>query len=112
MVPREEGLTQETKQVHPGVRELLEEFKHLFHEPHGLPPRRMHNHAIRLADGASHSNLRPYRYSYYQKNEIEKIVKEMLDAKIICPSVSLFSSSVILVRKRATDGGFVWIIEL
>lgn len=60
MVPREEGLMQETKQVHPGVRELLEEFKHLFREPHGLPLRRMHDHPIRLANGASPSNLRPY----------------------------------------------------
>ncbi|XP_044477547.1 uncharacterized protein LOC123204809 [Mangifera indica] len=76
----------------PKVSELLEEFKSLFFEPHGLPPRRSKDHAIRLVSGAQPPNVRSYRYPYYQKDEIEKIVHEMLATGIIRPSVSPFSS--------------------
>lgn len=83
---------------------LLREFSDVFQEPKGLPPKRPYDHAIVLKEGAHIPNIRPYRYPYYQKNEIEKIVKEMLHAGIIRPSTSPFSSPVILVKKK--DGGW------
>nr|GEX35822.1 transposon Ty3-G Gag-Pol polyprotein [Tanacetum cinerariifolium] len=42
---------------------------------------------------------RPYRQPYFQKNEIEKQVRELLSQGLIRPSHSPFSSSVLLVKK-------------
>jgi len=55
---------------------ILEEFAELFQEPHGLPPPRTCDHAITLKARSTVPNIRPYRYPYYQKNEIERFVKE------------------------------------
>lgn len=44
--------------------------------------------------------MRPYRYPFTQKNEVERLVQEMLDAGIIWPSKSSFSAPVVLVRKK------------
>ena len=83
-----------------GVEKLLLEYQHLFASPQGLPPKRSHDHAIRLIEGANPPNIRSYRYPHFQKNEVEKIVAEMLSAGIIRPSVSPFSSPVLLVSKK------------
>jgi len=49
-------------------------------------------------------NIHPYRYPCLQKNEIEKLVQELLDAGVIRLSVSPYSSPVILVHKK--DGSW------
>jgi hypothetical protein len=78
------------------------DFADIFQEPQGLPPHRAHDHSVPLQEGAQPVSVRPYRYLYYQKEEIEKIVRELLDSGVIRPSHNPFSSPVLLVRK--TDG--------
>jgi hypothetical protein len=84
--------------------ELLKLFEDVFAEPQGLPPSRSHDHAIILKNDAKPVCVRPYRYPYFQKEEIEKIVRELLDSGVIIPSQSPFSSPVLLVRKA--DGSW------
>ena len=52
-----------------------------------------------MKEGAQAICQRPYRYPYYQKNEIEKIIKELLSVGFIRNSSSLFASPILLVRK-------------
>jgi hypothetical protein len=85
-------------------KEILDEFDEVFNMPTGMPPNREHDHPIVLKPGATIPNIRPCRYPYYQKNEIERIVKEMLQAGIIRHSTSPYSSPVLLVKKK--DGGW------
>ena len=81
------------------IAALLLEFKSVFATPIGMPPLRDHEHQISLKEGAQAICQRPYMYPYYQKNEIEKIVKELLFVGFIRNSSSSFASPVILVRK-------------
>ncbi|XP_038678483.1 uncharacterized protein LOC119979936 [Tripterygium wilfordii] len=81
------------------IKGVIDDFSGVFSEHKGLPPSRFHVHRILLKEGTLPVNLRPYRYPHFQKSEIEKIVKELLLAGVIRPSVSPFSSPVLLVRK-------------
>jgi len=89
---------------HGPLSSLLQEYEDVFREPKGLPPARTHDHSITLHPGAQPVSVRPYRYPYYQKEEIEKIVKELLESGVIRHSHSPFSSPVLLVRKA--DGSW------
>ena len=68
----------------------------------GLPPKREVEHAIVLEPGSGPISLRPYRYPYLHKNEIERQVNELLQQKVIRRSNSSFSSLVILVKKDSS----------
>ena len=76
----------------------------VFENPKGLPPIRHHDHAINLIPGSASPNIRPYRYPYVQKSEIECMVVEMLELGIIQPSQSSFVALVVLVHKK--DGSW------
>ncbi|XP_019246534.1 PREDICTED: uncharacterized protein LOC109226195 [Nicotiana attenuata] len=82
------------------ISEVLGQYEELFQEPKGLPPARDCDHAIELLPGAKPINLRPYRYSFEQKNVIEEIIADMLKAQTVTKSVSPFASPVLLVKKK------------
>lgn len=82
------------------VQSLLHQYNDIFREPKGLPPHRQYDHAITLEPGAPPVNVRPYRYSPLQKDEIERQVTEMLNSGVITPSMSPYASPVLLVQKK------------
>jgi hypothetical protein len=99
-----EKTTKSKAALHPSVKELVEEFNDVFKEPKGLPPSWSHDHQIILHEGAKPTCVRPYWYPYYQNEEIERLVGEMLNTGVIRPSQSPYSSPVLLVRKA--DGSW------
>lgn len=93
----------------PQIEEILHQFQEVFEGPKELPPNWTQDHRIPLIKGAQPVFIWPYRYPHYQKNEIEKLVKEILCSGIIRPSQSPFSSSVLLVWKD--DGSWRFCID-
>lgn len=96
-------------QILTPIKKLLRRNIDLFKDPSELPPRRNHDHRIILKLEAQPVNLRPYRYPYHPKAELEKQVKEMLDLGIIRPSQSSYASPTLLVGKK--DGTFKMCID-
>ncbi|KAJ4780034.1 polyprotein [Rhynchospora pubera] len=86
--------------VHSLLQPILQQFAHVFQEPTSIPPVRAIDHQIPLQDSTKAVSIRPYRYSYFQKKEIDKIVEELLANSFIRPSTSPFSSPVLLVKKK------------
>ena len=68
--------------------------------PKCLPPPRDHDHVINLIPRSVPPKIRPYRYPYDQKSEIECVVEEMLEAGIIRPSQSSYSAPMVMVHKK------------
>eukprot|EP00253_Pinus_taeda_P005705 PITA_05705 len=86
------------------LQKVLDNHSKVFETPKCLPPIHNHDHAIHLILGSVHPNIRQYIYPYAQKSEIERKVAEMLEAGIIQPSQSSFSTLVVLVHKK--DGSW------
>jgi len=84
----------------PDMQQLLQEFEDIYQEPKQLPPQREIAHHINLKEGTEPIIVRPYRYAYFQKAEIEKQVHDMLKLGLIRSSTSPFSSPVLLVKKK------------
>jgi hypothetical protein len=84
---------------------IIDKYSKLFEDiPKGIPPTRNHDHDIHLIPGIVPPNIRPYRYPYAQKSEIERMVEEMLEPGIIRPSQSSYSTTVVMVFKK--DGSW------
>lgn len=91
------------------VQAVVQQHASLFEPPDSLPPSRAFDHQIPLIPGTKAVNVRPYRYSPSQKDEIERQIKEMLTNGIIKPSQSPFASPVILVKKK--DGSWRFCVD-
>jgi hypothetical protein len=90
----------------PELGALLKEFDDVFATPDALPPHRVYDHAISLEAQHAPINCRPYRYSPFQKDEIERQVAEMIKAGLIVPSMSPYASHVLLVKKKDGEWRF------
>ncbi|KAF7828587.1 Retrotransposable element Tf2 [Senna tora] len=71
---------------------VLDKFSKVCKPLQGLPPSRSRDHAILVKEGAAPPNIRPYRYPHSQKSEIEKLVKEIVDARAIAYFSQLLSN--------------------
>ena len=90
--------------ISPDLQKVLENHSKVFETPKGIPPIRYHDNSIHLISGSVPPNIKPYKYPYVQKSEIECMIAEMLDVCIIKPSQSSFSPPVVLVHKK--DGSW------
>ena len=83
------------------IHRLTDQFQDIFEEPKVLPPfRRNHDHKIVLKEVSNPVNQRPYRYAVQQKNEIDKMIQDLLQAGTVQPSSSPYASPVVLVKKK------------
>ena len=91
----------------PELVALLEEFADVFAKPQG--PQRVYDHAIPLLPNTVPVNSRPYRYSPLHKDEIERHVKDLLNAGLITHSkVHLPLLCYWCKKKRMAVGDSVW----
>lgn len=74
-----------------------------------LPSRRSIEHHIHLKKGIDLVNVHSYRYAYQQKEELEKLMDEVLTSGVIRPSTSLYSSLALLVKKK--DGSWRFCVD-
>jgi len=105
-------VTDETKllaSIQPELLTILHKYSKVFSIPHHLPPNRDHNHQIHLLPNATPVNIKPYRYPHFQKEAMVQIIAEMLEADIIRPSTSPYSSPVLLVKKK--DGTWRFCVD-
>jgi hypothetical protein len=79
------------------IQGVLEKFRSVFETPVRLPPYRTIDHQIPLLPSAQPVNIRPYKYSHFQKLELERIIEELLQTSVIRPSSSPFASPAPLV---------------
>jgi hypothetical protein len=91
----------ETPSVSQDLQSILSKHQVVFSTPRGLPPScGVQDHSIPLVPGILPPNIRPYHHPFSQKNEIEKTVQELLNARVIHPSMSPYSSLVVMVLKK------------
>jgi hypothetical protein len=83
------------------LQALLSKHEMVFSTPQGLPPSHgVHDHSIPLVPGSLLPNIHPYRHPFSQKNEIEKMVQELLNEGISHPSTIPYSSPIVMVLKK------------
>lgn len=91
------------------LQAILDSFAPVFQKPSGLPPSRATDHSIHLNPQSGPINVKPYRYPHFQKQVMEQLMADMRNEGIIQPSTSLFSSPVLLVRKK--DGSWRFCVD-
>jgi hypothetical protein len=101
--------TEPDEQCTGDLQALLLEFQDVFAPPTSLSPSQPYDHHIPLLPGVVAVNAKPYRYSLFNKTEIEKQVAALLEVGLITPSVSPFASPVLLVRKK--DGSWQFCVD-
>ncbi|GJZ64977.1 putative mitochondrial protein [Tanacetum coccineum] len=82
------------------LKEIITAYEDVFEIPKELPPYKSHDHRIPLIEGTQPVNIRPYRHPPIQKDSIEAMVKELLDAGVIKTCQSPFASPIVMVKNK------------
>lgn len=64
--------------IPPAISEVLQQFPVVACTKPSLPPKRIQDHKIPLVPGAKPLYLKPYWQSHHIKNELKKIIKDLL----------------------------------
>lgn len=91
------------------IQTMLAGFHRVFKWKSTLLLPRARDHTITLQAGVSPISVQPYMYPHFWKTEIERLVHEMLVSDIIQPSISPFSSPILLVKKK--DGSWQFCVD-
>ena len=86
--------------ISPNLQKALDNHSKVFETPKGLPLVHVHDHVVHLIPGSVPPNIKPYRYPYVKKSEIERMDAEMLEVGIIQSSQSSFSTPVVFLHKK------------
>ena len=94
--------TQDTGQQYQyDIQTVLDKHRRVFEDiPPGIPLDRGFEHIIELEEVAKPIITTLYRHPKHYKEEIEKMIKKLLDMGHIRPSSSPFASLVVLVKKK------------
>jgi hypothetical protein len=91
----------DTPSIPQDLQSILAKHQVVFSTPQVLPPSRgVHDHSIPLVPDRLPPNICPYHHTFSQKSEIEKIVQELLNTSVIHPSMSPYSSLLVMVLKK------------
>lgn len=88
------------QQIPEEIQALIAQYKDIFQEPQNLPPERTVDHTIPLINPNKPVSQRAYRLPHHQKDAMESLVSQLLQSKMIQPSMSPYSSPVILVKQK------------
>ncbi|GJY77978.1 reverse transcriptase [Tanacetum coccineum] len=80
------------------LQQILSTYADVFAMPTALPPPRAHDHTISLLSNTPRVTVRPYTLPPNQKDVVEQMVKELLDAGVIRESQSPFSSPIVMSK--------------
>jgi hypothetical protein len=91
----------ETPLVPQDLQAILSKHQLVFSTPQSLPPSRgVHDHSIPLVPGSLPPNIHSYHHPFSQKNEIEKMVQELLNAGVIHLSTSPYLSPMVTILNK------------
>jgi hypothetical protein len=89
----------ESPSVHPNLQSVISQNHFILKTPL-FPSHINHDHSITLIPISLPPNVHPYPHHFSQKNEIEKIVQELLEVGVIRPSTNPYSSLIVMVLKK------------
>jgi hypothetical protein len=90
-----------TPSVLQDLQSIICKHQVVFSTPQGIPPScGVHDHSIPRVPRSIPPNIYPYRHPFSQKNEIEFFFQELINAIVIRPSTSPYSSPVVMVLKK------------
>jgi hypothetical protein len=91
----------ETPSMHPDLQYIISKHQAIFSTPRGFTPSCcVHDHSIPLVPDSLPPNVFPYCYPFSQKNEIEKIMQDLIQVGFIHPITSPYSSPVVMLLKK------------